>query len=240
MKERGRNNFNIKYYFFQLISRHIILFLRFEIFIFTKLQRKILRNRRALALFRNKIEIKAIETADSPSQRRHDTTSWFHPLSRPRKKSKYAANATATVLSGIRCDKKRLATGLALFLHSPSSESSTSSHKDKKRSAVEDGIGGKKTSFTKLNWQPRYSNSSRRTSHVGLVYFGQTGQPVSFMNITSDGSRARHQRFFLFFYVSLVNVRRFPPGEVFWDIVYTILNSTVGLTRSFVDFWITY
>lgn len=38
---------------------------------------------------------------------------------------------------------RRLATGLTLFLHSPFSESSTRSREDKKRSAVEDRIGGK-------------------------------------------------------------------------------------------------
>lgn len=138
---------------------------------------------------------------------------------------------------------RRLATGLTLFLHSPSSESSTRSREDKKRSAVEDRIGGKKTSFTKLNWQPRYSNSSRGSSCMGLLYFGQTGQPVSFMNITSDGSRARHPRFFLFFYVSLDNVRSFPPGGIFWNVICTMILLLHGrinqvLRRFTMNFWI--
>jgi len=73
--------------------------------------------------------------------REDDTTSWFHPLSRPRKKSKYAANVTATVHSGIRCDRKTR--HRSHFVPSFSRFGNLNELEDKKRSAVEDGIRGK-------------------------------------------------------------------------------------------------
>lgn len=75
---------------------------------------------------------------------------------------------------------RNLATSLTLFLHSPSSESSTRSREDKKRSAVEDRIGGKNqfhetelaTSLFELEQENVAQGTNRPTGFVHEHYLG--------------------------------------------------------------------
>lgn len=117
--------------------------------------------------------------------------------------------------------------------------------KDKKCSAVEDEIGGKnqfyETELATSLFELEQENVACRACIL------RTNRPTGFVHehYLEWQPRARHQRFFLFFYVSLVNVRRFPPGEIFWDVIHTrsSMNSMLrgtGLTgfSPSMHFWI--
>lgn len=145
--------------------------------------------------------LKRIETADDPllrlCERRRDATSRFRsrrPRSRPRKKFKHAANATTTVPSGIRCDKKTRHRSYFVPSSSPRSPCS----EDSRSAQRKEGIGGKKpVSHETEPATSLFELEQGNVARVGLPYFGQTVQPVSFMNITPDSSRARHRRFLI-------------------------------------------
>lgn len=75
----------------------------------------------------------------------------------------------------------------------------------------EKGHRGEKTSFT-WNWTGNLVTRTRageRVARVGLPYFGQTDQPVSFMNIYSGWQSRAASMFSYFSNVSLVNVRKY-------------------------------
>lgn len=113
------------------------------------------------------------------------------PRSRPCKKFKHAANATATVSSGIRCDKKTR--HRSYFVLSSFLRSSWSGDSRRKEGT------GAKTSFSRETKPATslFELEQANVARVGLPYFGRTDQPVSFMNIILDGGRARHRRLFI-------------------------------------------
>lgn len=170
------------------------------------------------------------------------TTSRFRlhrPRSRPCKKSKHAANATATVPSGVRCDKKTCHrfyfVPLSSFLH-PLLGSSSAARAETRRSARKMKEQGEKTSLRGTgNLVIRTRAGERR---VGLLYFGQTGQPVSFTNITPDGSRACGTNVFLFSPTFPTRPKIFSQRKMLAYCVYTVAPSRNYISQIFLDYTI--
>lgn len=154
------------------------------------------------------------------------------PRSRPRKKFKHAANATATVPDAIR----RRATGLTLFPLLVLSLFGRLAQRTEERRTIE----GKNQFHMKLNRQPRYSNSSRETSRVSA--FHTSGKlPNRFRSWTSLlciwwQSRAASM-FSYFSNVFLFNVRKYRK-MLRYTRVLRLASIESTLRRFSLHFWI--
>lgn len=96
--------------------------------------------------------------------------------------------------------------------------------------------GQKPVSHMKLNRQPRYSNSSRRTSHASA--FHTLDKPTGFV-YELDGSRARHRRLLISrMFLSLT----FEGIKKCWDIIHASFNALDRINyashRFSLHFWI--
>lgn len=176
-----------------------------------------LRSQAAVALLRTRRpRLKRIETADDPTLRLCERTTRRSGFDRAVRVQGRAKSSSMPQMQPQRYPAaydaiRRFATGLTLFPHLffvllPV-------RKTRAARAKERGNREKNQFHVKLNRQPRYSKSSRGTRRArrpSILWTNPTNQPVSFMNITPDGSRWRATSTVSYFSnVSLVNVRRY-------------------------------